>query len=104
MGLPGPGYGRPNPQLPSEMEVADEVFRTESVDILAGDQPDTFLFFFSVPLAIDSRFENVKFSPLGFFDWYPGILDWYVPEGRRKYGRSGSGQARSPDTDRHQMN
>ncbi len=81
----------------------DQIFR-EIGDILARDQPYTFLFFFSVPLAIDSRFENVKFSPLGFFDWYPGILDWYVPEGRRKYGRSGSGQARSPDADRDQMN
>jgi peptide/nickel transport system substrate-binding protein len=46
--------------------------------ILVRDQPFTFLWFRSVPLAIDSRFENVPVSPLGLFSCSPGILDWRI--------------------------
>ncbi len=36
MGLPGPGYGMTNSQMPSAMEAADEIFRTEYGRILAS--------------------------------------------------------------------
>ncbi len=36
MVLPGPGYGMKNSQMPSAMEAADEIFRTEYGRILAS--------------------------------------------------------------------
>ena len=54
-------------------------------EILAADQPYTFLFFPMIRIGMDSRFEGISTagitSPL---KPYPGLLRWFVPRERQK--------------------
>jgi len=48
--------------------------------ILHEEQPYTFLFNSQRKVAIDKRFQNVTFYPLGF-----NFHEWWVPKDRQKY-------------------
>jgi peptide/nickel transport system substrate-binding protein len=56
-------------------------------EILADEQPYTFLFYSPALVAIDKRFQNAVVSPqgLGLFLHYPGQLNWWVPKQIQKY-------------------
>jgi peptide/nickel transport system substrate-binding protein len=55
-------------------------------EILAADQPYTWIIQVSVKWAINKRIRNVKESHgWGLFTWYPGELDWWIPRDRRTH-------------------
>ena len=51
-------------------------------EILAEEQPYTFLYVGEALIALDKRFENIKPMPAGISY---NLIDWYVPENKRKY-------------------
>lgn len=53
--------------------------------LLADDQPYTWTVQVSTKWAIAKRVKNVKESKgWGFYLWYPGELDWWIPKGQQK--------------------
>src|SRR5205823_5273348 len=53
-------------------------------EILAADQPYTWVIQVSVKWAVNKRIRNVKESHgWGLFTWYPGELDWWIPRDPR---------------------
>ena len=53
--------------------------------ILADDQPFTWTVQVSTKWAISKRVKNVRESKgYGFFLWYPGELDWWIPKSQQK--------------------
>ena len=57
--------------------------------ILADEQPYTFMFHSPSLVAVDRRFQDVKLSNqgLGLFLYNPGQLNWWVPKDMQKYRR-----------------
>jgi len=54
--------------------------------ILAADQPYTWAIQVSVKWGVNKRIRNVKESRgWGFFNWYPGELDWWIPRDQRTH-------------------
>lgn len=51
-------------------------------DILAEEQPYTFLYVGEALIALDNRFKNIKPMPAGLAH---NLIKWYVPENKRKY-------------------
>ena len=55
-------------------------------EILAADQPYTWVIQVSVKWAINKRVKNVKESRgWGLFTWYPGEMDWWIPRDQRTH-------------------
>jgi peptide/nickel transport system substrate-binding protein len=52
-------------------------------EILADEQPYTFMFCPKTLLAISKRIKGVKMYPFG-----PDATDWYVPTAEQKYGKN----------------
>lgn len=53
--------------------------------LLADDQPYTWTIQVSVKWAFNKRIRNVKEGKgWGFFLWYPGELDWWIPKSQQK--------------------
>lgn len=50
-------------------------------DIIARDQPQSFLFIPTTLAAVDKRIQDVEPSSAGYglFSWYPSALRWWVP-------------------------
>lgn len=60
-------------------------------EILAGDQPVTWLVQPSTRWAVHQRVKNVQTAPgLGFFGWRPGPLAWWIPARDQKVRGDGS--------------
>jgi peptide/nickel transport system substrate-binding protein len=51
-------------------------------ELVAEDQPCTFLFMGSQIAAVRNRFQNVRVSRAGYglFSWYPSVTLWWVPK------------------------
>jgi peptide/nickel transport system substrate-binding protein len=53
--------------------------------VLADDQPYTWTLQVSLKWAVSKRLRNVKESKgWGFYLWYPGELDWWIPKAQQK--------------------
>jgi peptide/nickel transport system substrate-binding protein len=53
--------------------------------LLADDEPYTWTIQVSVKWAVSKRIRNVKESKgWGFYLWYPGELDWWIPKAQQK--------------------
>lgn len=54
-------------------------------ELVAQDQPHTYLFMGSQMVAVRSKFQNVRVSRAGYglFTWYPSVKEWWVPKGLR---------------------
>jgi peptide/nickel transport system substrate-binding protein len=54
--------------------------------LLAADQPYTWTLEVSSKWAMNKRIRNVKESKgWGLFRWYPGELDWWIPQNQRTH-------------------
>lgn len=51
-------------------------------DILAEEQPYTFLYVGEALIALNNRFKNIRPTPAGLAH---NLIKWYVPENKRKY-------------------
>ncbi|MFC1851033.1 ABC transporter substrate-binding protein [candidate division CSSED10-310 bacterium] len=49
------------------------------IDRIIQEQPGTFVFFHSNFIAMNKKIEMVAPCPRGLWEWYPSILDWYIP-------------------------
>jgi peptide/nickel transport system substrate-binding protein len=86
------GYGNPEMDRLLESSRAEmdagrraEIYR-QVQDLEAQDQPYSFLFFPLTRVALDSRFQDVRPSPVTSpLKPYPGPLLWYVPASLQKY-------------------
>jgi len=55
-------------------------------EMLAADQPYTWVIQVSVKWAVNKRIKNVKESHgWGLFTWYPGEMDWWIPRDQRTH-------------------
>ena len=54
-------------------------------ELVAQDQPHTYLFMGSQMIAVRSKFQNVRVSRAGYglFTWYPSVKEWWVPKDLR---------------------
>jgi peptide/nickel transport system substrate-binding protein len=54
-------------------------------ELVAEDQPHTYLLLGSQMVAVRNRFQNVRVSRAGYglFTWYPSLLEWWVPAEKR---------------------
>jgi len=54
-------------------------------ELVAEDQPHTYLFAASETAAVRNDFQNVRVSRAGYglFTWYPSLLEWWVPKDRQ---------------------
>lgn len=56
--------------------------------LLADEQPYTWTVQVSVKWAVNKRIRNVKESKgWGLYNWYPGELDWWIPQNLRTHDR-----------------
>ena len=55
-------------------------------EIVAEDQPHTYLFLGTQITAVKNSFQGVEVSRAGYglFTWYPSLLNWWVPSDMRK--------------------
>jgi peptide/nickel transport system substrate-binding protein len=55
-------------------------------ELVAEDQPHTYLLFGSQMTAVKNRYQGVEVSRAGYglFTWYPSLLAWWVPSDMRK--------------------
>jgi ABC-type transport system substrate-binding protein len=61
-------------------------------EILAREQPYTWLVQPSSRWAVSKRIRNVQIAPgLGLFYWIPGPRAWWIPADQQGAGREGSG-------------
>ena len=54
----------------------------EIQQLIYADQPYTFLWHRASLWAFSKRLRGVRLSPRGIGNFYPGMLDWWVPAGR----------------------
>ncbi|MEW5806732.1 MAG: peptide-binding protein [Acidobacteriota bacterium] len=67
-----------------DLEKRKEIYRRLQ-KILHEDQPYTYLFHPAACLAMDKRFRDIETSPKGIWQFYPGVIAWWVPAGEQKY-------------------
>ncbi|MEW6757800.1 MAG: peptide-binding protein [Acidobacteriota bacterium] len=82
-----------NPEVDRLIEVQQGTFdreeRREALwrihELVAQDQPHTYLLLGSQIVAVRNRFQNVRVSRAGYglFTWYPSLLEWWVPTEKR---------------------
>jgi len=53
--------------------------------ILHEDQPCTFVAIAGSVVAVARRFRHPDLTQAGLWNWYPGLLGWWVPPGERKH-------------------
>ena len=58
---------------------------TEMQLLFHQDQPSTAVAAAGGVLAVHKRFRTPPLTTAGWWNWYPGILQWWVPSGERKY-------------------
>ncbi len=65
---------------------------TRSADLLAAmqrrlheDQPALFVSIPGAVVAVHRRFRHPEIGPAGWWNWYPSLLLWWVPEAERRY-------------------
>jgi len=54
------------------------------IDRVIQEQPCTFIFFRPVLCCVSPKIKMVKPCPRGMWEWYPSILDWYIPKELQK--------------------
>jgi peptide/nickel transport system substrate-binding protein len=83
-----------NPEVDRLIEAQQRTFdRTERQrdlwkihELVAEDQPCTFLFMGSQIAAVRNRYQDVRVSRAGYglFSWYPSVTQWWVPKEMQK--------------------
>lgn len=94
MGAGQNDFSYANPEVDRLIEAQQRTFdRTERQkdlwkihELVAEDQPCTFLFMGSQIAAVRNRFQNVRVSRTGYglFSWYPSVIQWWVPKELQK--------------------
>lgn len=99
LGQDGTGLGQndvsyANPEVDRLIEAQQRTFdrsqRQKALwkihEIVAEDQPFTFLLLGSQMAAVRNRFQNVRVSRTGYglFTWYPSLVEWWVPKDMQK--------------------
>ncbi len=92
--LNGSNYGKyANPEADRLLEEGRREFDIEKrkriyerlQEVLHEDQPFTYLFHPAACVGIDRRFRNVEVSAAGIWQFFPGILSWWVPVEEQRY-------------------
>ncbi len=64
---------------------AEEALLREMQALLHQDQPCTFVAIAGSVVAISRRFRHPELTSAGLWNWYPGLLAWWVPPDERRH-------------------